>query len=393
MTRAVLLAVMLLACGKHSGELQFVDVKRDDLVIGVDVEGELQAIDSTDIHPPQIPDVWDFKIAMMANEGDDVKAGQPVIAFDPSNLMRDLENMRNEADAAQKKLDKKRDDAALTRRDDELKILEAESALKKAKLRAEGSSDLIATAELQQLKLDAETAQLVLDGAKFKAAQTKASDDREIAQLSEKATYAKHRVETLMKSLAEMEIKAPRDGTVVVPTFWNGEKKKVGDGAYRGETVAMVVSLAKMRGKGTIDEVDLARVATRQSVRLRLDAQPDVELRGTVTEIEKTVGPHSQQDPSKVAKLAIELAPTQVPLRPGMRFRGQVETELLPKVVQVPTEAVFVRADGPVAFRETGHGTERVKIVLGKRSKTMIEVTSGLNPGDRVSRIDPEAAK
>lgn len=391
--RAALLAGMLLACGKHASQLQFVDVKRDDLVIGVDVEGELAATDSTDIHPPQIPDVWDFKIAMMANEGDNVKAGQPVVGFDPSNLMRDLENMRNEADAAQKKLDKKRDDVALTRRDDELKILEAESALKKAKLRAEGSSDLIATAELQQLKLDAENAQLVLDGAKFKAAQTKASDDREVAQLTEKAAYAKHRVETLMKSLGEMEIKAPRDGTVVVPTFWNGEKKKVGDGAYRGETVAMVVSLAKMRGKGTIDEVDLARVATKQSVRLRLDAQPDVELRGTVSDIEKTVGPHSQQDPSKVAKLAIELAPTQVPLRPGMRFRGQVETELLPKVVQVPTEAVFVRADGPVAFRDTGHGTERVKIVLGKRSKTMIEVTSGLSPGDRVSRIDPEAAK
>ncbi|HEY0251685.1 MAG TPA: hypothetical protein VGC41_09170, partial [Kofleriaceae bacterium] len=94
-----------------------------------------------------------------------------------------------------------------------------------------------------------------------------------------------------------------------------------------------------------------------------------------------------------VAKLSIALLPTTVPLRPGMRFRGQVETEVLPKVIQVPTEAVFVRADGPVAFRDTGHGVERVKLVLGKRSATMIEVTTGLAPGDHVSRIDPEAAK
>ncbi|HEY0250134.1 MAG TPA: hypothetical protein VGC41_01365, partial [Kofleriaceae bacterium] len=258
-----MLVLLLGSCGKHASALQFVDVKRDDLVIGVEVEGELQAIDSTDVHPPQIPDVWDFKIAQLANEGDDVKQGQPVVTFDPSNLTRDLENMRNEADAAQKKLDKKRDDAALTRRDDDLKVAEAESALKKAELKAEGSPELVASSELQQLKLDAETAKLALEGARFKEAQTKASDDREIAQLTEKATYAKHRAETLAKSVGEMEIKAPRDGTIVLTASWNGEKKKVGDGAYRGETVAMVVGLGKMRGKGTIDEVDLARVATK----------------------------------------------------------------------------------------------------------------------------------
>ena len=45
-----------------------------------------------------------------------------------------------------------------------------------------------------------------------------------------------------------------------------------------------------------------------------------------------------------------------------MRFRGQVETERLPNVVQVPAEAVFVTPDGPVAYRDSGGDARAVKL-------------------------------
>ena len=113
--------------------------------------------------------MWNFKIAQIASDGDDVKAGEPLVAFDPSEVMRDLETMQNEADAAQKKLEQKRNDAALARRDDELKVAEAESALKKASLIADAPKDLVAAVDLQTQKLDEENAKLVLAGAKFHA--------------------------------------------------------------------------------------------------------------------------------------------------------------------------------------------------------------------------------
>ena len=72
-----------------------------------------------------------------------------------------------------------------------------------------------------------------------------------------------------------------------------------------------------------------------------------------------------------------------------MRFRGAVETERLAKVVQVPTEAVFVTADGPVAYRQKDGDVERVALTLGRRNATMVEIKAGLAVGDRVSRIDP----
>jgi HlyD family secretion protein len=389
--RSWLLAVVLAGCTHGKAELQFVSVKQDDLVIGVEVSGELEAVDSLDVKPPALPNVWDFKIASLATEGADLKAGDPVVAFDTSSLTHELETMQNEADAAQKKLDKKRNDAALARRDEELKIAEAEAALRKASLKTNVATELVASVEQHVVELDEQAAKLELERAKHRAETARRSDDGEIENLVEHHTYATRRVDELQANLKKMNVIAPRAGTVVLPTNWRGEKKKVGDSTWRMEACVQIVGLGKMIGKGEIDEVDVARVAEHQPVSLRLDALPDVQLHGTVTVIAKSVQAKSNTDPSKMVKLTIALeSSASTPLRPGMRFRGDVETERLTKVVQVPAEAVFVTADGPVAYREHAGGVERVRLTLGRRSATAIEVKAGLAPGDRVSRIDPE---
>lgn len=382
--------LVLAACSHKGAELQFVEATRDDLVIGVDVTGELEAVDSTDVKPPGLPDVWDYKIAQLADEGADVKPGMPLVSFDASKQMQDLENLSNDADAAQKKLDKKRDDAALARRDEELKIAEAEAALRKATLKATVPADLAASVDLEVEKLDEKQAQLALEQAKNKAEKQRRADAAEVANLTEKHTYVAHRVADLQAAIGRMEVKAAREGTVVYPTNWRGEKKKVGDSAWRMENVLQVVGLGKMIGNGQVDEVEMAKVRDDQPVTLRLDALPDVQLSGKVQSIAKNVGSKSQTDPSKVVHLKVALAPrADTPLRPGMRFRGQVETERLAKVVQIPAEAVFVTADGPVAYRQSGSGVEKVALVLGKRNASAVEVKQGLAPGDKVSRVQP----
>ncbi|HEY1551474.1 MAG TPA: HlyD family efflux transporter periplasmic adaptor subunit [Kofleriaceae bacterium] len=388
--KAALLLIALASCSKQN-EIQLADVRKDDLVIGVEVTGELAAVDSTDIKPPPLPNVWNFKIASLATEGDEVKQGQPVIAFDASDQIRALEQMQSEADAAQKKLDKKRDDAALARRDDELKIATAEAAYRKAQLEATGSPDLVANINLETLKLDEDTARLALEGAKNHAAESKRSDEQEIAKLSEKSSYAKKRVAELQQNIVAMQVMSPRDGTVVLPMNWQGEKHKVGDGVWKMEDILQIVGLGKMIGNGVVDEVDIARVSVGQTVALRLDALPDVQLAGSVQELAKNVEPKSFTDPSKIVKLKVAIGATKVPLRPGMRFRGNVEVERRPNAIVVPVECVFVKPDGPVAYRKRGQGFERVKLELGKRSASAIEVVKGLEPGDRVARTEPPA--
>ena len=381
------------ACSRGGEPMQFVDVKRADLVLGVEVTGELEAVDSTDIKPPALQEVWNFKIASLVPEGAEVKAGDELVAFDPAEQMRDLETMQNEADAQQKKLDKKHDDAALARRDEELKIETAEADLRKKSLKATAPAELVALIDLRTGQLDEAVAKMELERAKNKAAQARRADAAELNSLTDHFNYAKHRVDELKTNIAKMSLTAPRAGTVIYPNNWRGEKKKIGDTASRWDAVLKVVALGKMIGNGSVDEVDVARIAEKQPVALRLDALPDIQLRGSVASIAKSVGAKSQTDPSKMVRLKIDLAPAaDTPLRPGMRFRGQVETERLANVVQVPAEAVFVTADGPMAYRETTGGVERVHLELGRRTATVIEVRSGLAAGDRVSRTDPGAS-
>jgi HlyD family secretion protein len=383
------LLLVLAACAKTASPTDTVEVKRADLVISVEVTGELEAVDSTDIMPPTVAGVWNYKIASLADEGIDVKEGDPVTSFDPSELMRELETLQNDAEAAKKKLDKKRDDAALARRNEELEIAQAEANVRKASLKTTGAADLVASVEQKVVELDEQLAKLQLDETKAKAAQAARSDQAELGQLSDHYKYLVERVAELQANIVKMEMKAPRAGTIVFPTNWRGEKKKVGDPAWRGDPVLQVVALGKMRGTGEVDEIDIARVATGQPVLLHLDALPDVQLKGSVESIAKSVAPKSHTDRSNVVKVKVAVDPNQkAPLRPGMRFRGDVETERVANAIQVPAEAVFVTPEGPVAYRKDG---TRVALKLGKRNAAAIEVISGLAPGDEISRTDPGA--
>lgn len=386
MRAAVALALALLAgCTKPASELQLVDIKRGELVIGVVVTGELEAVDSTDIKPPPL-EIWNYKIASLAEDGAEVTEGDPLVEFDASELMRELETMQNEVEAAKKKLEKKRDDAALARREEELQIAQAEANLRKASLKTATPSDLVASVDLKVAQLDEQSAKLAFDLARNKASQARRTDGAELATLQEKLAYSTGRAAELAQNITKMAVKAPRAGTVIYPTGWRGEKRKVGDTVWRLEAVLQVVGLDKMVGKGEVDEVDIAKVAEKQIVTLRLDALPDAQLRGRVKSIARTVRAKSQTDPSKILEVKLALDPTKAPLRPGMRFRGEIETERVAGVLLIPVDAVFVTPQGPVAYRERDGATEAVSLVLGRRSATMVEVTSGLAEGDRVSR-------
>jgi hypothetical protein len=52
---------------------------------------------------------------------------------------------------------------------------------------------------------------------------------------------------------------------------------------------------------------------------------------------------------------------------------------------------VFPRGEGPVVFRKTATGWQRTRVELGRKSRSEVEVKSGVAPGDRLARQDPEA--
>lgn len=379
--------VWLAARGSGAEQGDWVEVRRGDLALGVEVTGTLRAIDTSLLGPPPVNGLWDYKISHLAPEGKEVKAGTPVLGFDTSELERRLEEKSAESASAQKEIEKREIDLTLKRRDDELRLAEAMARQRKAQLKVDRPEDLAAASDLARSRLDLDLATREIGYLQEKLVSERRVADAELASLREKRDRADQRVREIQDAIRRMSVSAPRDGTVIYVSNWRDDKKKVGDSCWRGEKVVEVPDLERMKAQGEVDEADAGKIAVEQRVTLRLDAHPGVEFVGKVKSIWGTVQRKSWNNPLKVVRLDIELESTdRQRMRPGMRFTGTIETGKLANVLVIPAEAVFPTPRGPVTWRETRFGAEEVRLTLGQRTAKEFEVLAGLAAGDRVSR-------
>jgi len=370
-------------------ESTWAKAQRGDLVLTVEVNGTLQAVGTAPVGPPQVPDAFDFKIAMMAPEGKDVPAGAPVLGFDTSELDRKLLEKRAESESAAKRIEKKEKDSAMARKNDELRLAEVTSRWKKSELELEVPEELIKSQQLREAKLNFEDAKREMEFLNAKLEAMRRADEVGLSALRSQKNGADRRVQEIQAAIEAMTVKAPRAGTVVYAANNRDEKKKVGDSAWRGERILEIPDLSLMRGEGEVDESDAGKIAVGQKVRFRLEAHPDSEFAGKITSIWSTVQRQSWRSPVKVVKLVVTLDATDPrKMRPGMRFRGVIETGRIENALLVPADTVFPTDAGPVAFRRTLWGYGRRVLALGARNATSVEVKSGLDAGDRVARRD-----
>lgn len=380
-------AAWLAARARADGD--WVEAARGDLPLSVEVTGTLQAVESDRLGPPAIAETWEFKVAFLAPEGARVKHGQPVLGFDTSALQRDLETKVAERDTATKEIEKKEGELALAEHDQALALAEAEARLRKATLLVARPDELVASKELAKARLDLELARRETAYLKEKVETTRRAAAAELAALRSTQARAAARVADIEDAITRMTVKAGRDGTLIHTADWRGDKRKVGDTVWRDDKVVEVPDLRAMAGKGEVDEADAGKLAAGQTIRLRLDAHPDLEYEGTVSSVARSAERKSWQNPLKIVRLAIALARTdEERMRPGMRFRGSVETARRRGVVLVPVDAVFPTPEGPVVYRRTLAGVSATGVRTGERNEQMVEIVAGLAAGDTVSRRD-----
>jgi HlyD family secretion protein len=372
---------------------EWVRATKGDLVTGIDVIGTLAAVDSGVFGPPQLNDVWDFKISMLAPEGAEVKKGQPILAFDTTELQKRLLEKSAEADQARKEIEKRRANVALKRQDEKLRLAEAEGRVRKAQLKLESPSDIQNINERKQIEFDLTLGNREVTATRARLSSMERAASAEIALLDSKERRAAAIVADTQASIAQMTIKAPRNGTIVYVTNWRGEKKKMGDTCWRMERVIELPDLTRMMAKGDVDEVDAGKVAVGQRVTLRLDAHPDEEFKGTIHTMGRTVQKQAgTNDPLKVLRVEVQLDRTDaVKMRPGMRFQGTVELNRARQATLVPRSAVFVTDHGPVAYRRTMFAVHEVPLKLGRQNDKSVEVLAGLKPNDLV--VQPKVEK
>jgi multidrug efflux pump subunit AcrA (membrane-fusion protein) len=384
-----LLAILLLALRpSRPGPGTPLSVSRGDLVLTVEVEGELVAVRSVELSVPPVTEV-EFKIAFLAPEGTTVKKGDPVMRFDTETLERQLAQKKAEHEEAAKKVEQKEIDLRMKLLDLEQRMAQATADLGRARLKVEVPAEVQQRIELEKAKLDARGLERDLENLGAEKRSTEALVGAELDSLRGQRDRALGRVRELEVGIAKMTVGAPQDGIVVYRTNWRDEKKKVGDSVWFGETILALPDLTEMMGDGFVDEADGGPVKEGQPVTVRLEARPDFDVVARVKKIARTVKQRSWRTPLKGYRVELTVGKTDPTfMRPAMRFRGEIETGRIPGVLLLPRDAVFLHDGGPVVWVKRALGWREVPVALGRSNRQQVEVVGGLAEGDRVSPVD-----
>lgn len=360
-------------------------VQRGDLVLGVDFEGELAAVESEQLGPPNVQSAFNLKLSWMASEGAEVEAGAPVLRFDTTELQQRLQEVRVDAESAEKTLEKRQADLEVQKRGLDLQLAEAQANLRKAEFKLKVPEEVAQSNELKKARIDKQLAELEIASIESQIEQAAISAQAQLNATRRRRDRALARIQELEENIEKMAVKASRAGTVTYVSNWRGEKKKIGDMVWRGDKVIEIPDLQRMLADAEVAEADAGRLTVGQSVTFRLDAHPDREYHGKVRLIRRSVQQKSWRNPKKVVRMVVELDKTDPErMRPGMRLRGTVETDRRPDTLLVPENAVFAQPDGAVVYVKTLWGQREVRPSFGERNKESFGVLEGLNAGDRV---------
>jgi macrolide-specific efflux system membrane fusion protein len=168
-------------------------------------------------------------------------------------------------------------------------------------------------------------------------------------------------------------IVAPLSGVVIL--------KNVVVGQTVDSSIIMFAMSDRLIVKAQVDEADIGRIKLGLPARIALDAYPDDEIKGRVTQIL-----YEGKNVSNVITYGVKIAPDTVPpfFRSQMTANVTLVLEQRKDALLIPAAAVHDGAEGKHVMVPGTEKPERRSIETGLESNGQVEVTGGLNEGDIV---------
>jgi RND family efflux transporter MFP subunit len=348
---------------------------KGQFLVTVTTTGELQAKSSINImgsENARAANIWQMKITNIIPEGTVVKKGDFVADLDKSEITGKFKD-------SQLSVQKLEAQYLQTRLDSTL-------ALSQALME---QSVYEAPAMRRQAEIDFERAQRAYEQA-GKNYVTKKKQSIAKAQAAEADLMKERRqMDLYQKTMVEFTIKAPADGMVVYAREWNGKKKVVGSTINAWEpTVATLPDLREMESITYISELDIQKIALGQQVKLKLDANPNKPLSGTVTAV-ANIGEQRPNSDSKVFEVRIKVIESDTTLRPAMTTSNEILVAKLDSAISIPLECVHTEGATTFVYRKNGGGIVKQEVKLGLINENATVIQSGLGEKDDVLMTAP----
>ena len=386
--------------GQTRVEVPVARVRQAEFVISVKTRGEVRSSRSVILSAPQIPDP---RIVMLAESGKPVRKGDTVIEFDAAQQEQYYLDRATSVRTVDKEIVQMQASHRITKEMDAMNQMTATYNVDRAKLEA-SKAEILSEIEGKKNRIDVGTSEGDLEQVNVTIKAHKTTQQADLDRLDSKKDKTVRDVERAKGYLSRMKIYAPMDGIVnILPntrtagSFGSTPPPfKEGDRAWTGAAIAEIPDLSQMRVELKLDEVDRGKLQLGQSLRVRVDAIPEIEFTATLDWISpiaavifKGMGLTEKTFPARAT-----LAKVDPRLRPGMSCSSEVIIESAPNSLLIPVRASFMNKGKPAVWVQKGEGFEIRQIEVGKRNDTDIVVTKGLKAGEVIAMEDPnEVAK
>jgi len=368
------------------------NVKRTDLKIDVTVSGELQARNSVSIMGPtglRNARIYQVKIDDIIPEGTVVKKGDYVARLDNSELGNKIREEELEVEESLNRFEQTRIDTAINLREQRDQLINLQYDLEKRKLELE-QSQYEPPATIKQAELELEKAERALEQGKEEYNLILRKSRSEMAQAVANLKDDQMDLKQLQDLMKEFMIRAPENGMVIYERERNGRKKGEGSQISAWDpVVATLPDLSSMVSLTYVNEVDISRVQVGQEVEIGLDAFPEKQLSGRVTEV-ANVGEQRPNSDAKVFEISVLVNESDTTLRPAMTTSNMIITEYIENVLVVPLEAIHSQGDTlTYVFKRSGLSTVKQQVALGPKGNDLVVVEDGLADDDIVYLSTP----
>jgi HlyD family secretion protein len=365
-------------------------VKRQDFVRSLRLSGTVEAVQATTIATPRLAGQNSNTLVVMSlvRAGQTVRPGDLIVEFDRQEQIRNSLDRQADLNALEQQIRKRQAQEDAARAADDSTMMQAESSLSRARL------EMLKNEMLPKIQVEKNTLALEEADARLKALKQTYDLKRRAAHADiQVLEIRRDRSANAMRQAASnadrMQIKSPISGIAVIKTTWKGNNMaeiQEGDEVRTGVPVVDIVNPATMRVRARVNQADVRELANGQSVRIGLDAYPELSFTGAVDQI-SPIGVQSSLSP-KVRNfiVLISVRGAHPNLMPDLTASLDVELSRAAAALVIPRDAVAF--DGTQAYVnvQKGNGFERRDVSVGARNTHEIVVESGLAEGAVVAR-------
>ncbi len=300
-------------------------IKARDLEAVVSASGKVQAKRFVNISA----DTMGRVVNLAVNEGDRVTKGQFLLQIDPRNLKTAVDRGEAGLGAARSTLQ------------------QLQVSVGSAKVQLEQATDTLR--RQQDLWDRGLTTKEAFDRAvndKRLAESTLAEREQQVETQQRRINQDLATLESARYDLSKVRIEAPFDGVVTRRNIEEGETVVIGTMNNAGTVLLTIADMSVIEAEVEVDETDIPSLAMGQPTKITIDALPDREFTGRVTEIGNSPIQATASGGARQAtnfKVVVTLDEEIPEVRPGFTCTADITTATRQQAVAVPIQATTIR--------------------------------------------------